>query len=110
MEVSALNEKIIFQRNEIVTDNIGNHTNVWREYYSCFSTISGESGTEKNAEGTILDDVDIGFTVRWCEQISRVNSLEFRIIFHDEIYNIILVDHLNFKKKAVKFKCQKVRI
>lgn len=32
-----------------------------------------------------------------------------RFIFRDEIYVITNVDHMNFKKKCLKFSCRKVR-
>ena len=43
MKVSLLNEKILFQKNSVVSDTIGNRENVWEDYYSCFATIGGES-------------------------------------------------------------------
>ncbi|MCD8337050.1 MAG: head-tail adaptor protein, partial [Lachnospiraceae bacterium] len=42
MEVALLNVKVTFQKHEVVTDDIGNHTNDWTDYYSCFATVSGE--------------------------------------------------------------------
>lgn len=47
MEVALLNVRITFQKNEVVTDAIGNHKNRWTDYYSCHATVSGESGSEK---------------------------------------------------------------
>ena len=32
-----------------------------------------------------------------------------RIIFDNEAYNIVSINHMNFKKKLLKFKCEKVR-
>ena len=29
--------------------------------------------------------------------------------FNDEIYNIVAVDHMNYKKKCIKFRCRKAR-
>ena len=41
MDVAMLNERVVFQKNELVTDRIGNHTNEWNDFYSCAATISG---------------------------------------------------------------------
>ena len=109
MKVSFLNEKILFQKSTVVSDAIGNRKNAWEDYYSCYATISGESGSETNAAGMTVEEVDITFTVRWCKLVSLVHSAGYRIIFHDEIYNIRVVDHMNYKKKSIKMKCQKVR-
>ena len=38
MKVSLLNEKILFQKNAVVSDVIGNRKNAWEDYYSCFAT------------------------------------------------------------------------
>ena len=45
MNISNLNVRIRFQKNAVVIDKIGNHTNEWQDYYSCYATVSGETGT-----------------------------------------------------------------
>ena len=109
MKVSLLNEKILFQKNSVVSDVIGNRKNVWEDYYSCFATIGGESRNEKAEAGQTIDDVGITFTVRYCSQLVDIVSTGFRILFRGEIYNILSVDHMNYKKKSLKFRCEKVR-
>lgn len=84
MEIALLNVKVTFQKNSVVSDTIGNRKNVWEDYYTCHATVSGEGGQEKAAAG-------------------------FRILFGGEIYNISAVDHMNYKKKALKFRCEKAR-
>ena len=51
MNVAMLNERVTFQKNEVVTDRIGNHTNAWTDYYTCTATISGENGREEEDTG-----------------------------------------------------------
>ena len=109
MEISLLNEKILIEKSEVVSDEIGNRKNIWNPYYECFATIGGERGKENATAGVVNDESDITFTIRWCKKASLIKSTSHRIIFHDELYDIVSVDHLNFKKKALKFKCRKVR-
>lgn len=112
MDIAALNVKILLQKNETVSDKIGNRANTWNDYYPCHATVSGEgstAGMEAAAGGTVADRADISFTVRSCRKTEAVTSTGYRILFGGEIYNILAVDHLNFKKKAVKFKCEKER-
>ena len=109
MKVALLNEKILFQKNSVVSDTIGNRKNVWEDYYSCFATIGGESRNEKSESGQTIDDVGITFTVRYCSQLVDIVSTGFRILFRGEIYNILSVDHMNYKKKSLKFRCEKAR-
>lgn len=109
MKISLLNEKILIQKAVVKADVIGNRKNAWEDYLTCFATISGESGKEVSTAGTTVEDADIAFTVRWCGDISEVNSTGYRIVFRNEIYNILLIDHMNYKKKSIKLKCRKVR-
>ena len=109
MEISLLNVRITIQKQEIVVDEIGNHTNDWKDYFSCHATVSGEGGTETSVAGVTVDDSDLSFTVRYNRKISAVDVLGYRIVFGDGIYNILAIDHMNYKRKCMKFKCQKVR-
>lgn len=109
MKVSLLNEKILFQKSAVISDAIGNRKNVWKDYYSCFATIGGEGGNEKAEAGQTTDEANITFTVRYCSQLVDTMSTELRILFRGEIYNILSVNHMNYKKKSLKFRCEKVR-
>lgn len=109
MKVSLLNEKILFQKSAVVSDAIGNHKNEWEDYYSCFATIGAEGGNEKSEAGQTVDGASITFTVRCCSQLVDIVSTGFRILFRGEIYNILSVDHMNYKKKSLKFRCEKAR-
>lgn len=112
MEVSLLNIMVAFQKNTVETDSIGNRTNSWADYYSCHAAVSGEAGkqtSETDVAGMTADHSDISFTVRWCKKVSVIDSTGYRILFENEIYDILAVDHMNYKKKCVKFKCRKAR-
>ena len=112
MEVSLLNVKITFQKNAVEVDGIGNHKNTWADYYSCHATVSGEAGrqtSESEVAGTVADGSDVSFTVRYCKKASVMDSTEYRVVFDGGIYDIVAIDHMNYKKKCLKFKCRKVR-
>ena len=109
MEISLLNVKVTFQKNSVVADDIGNRRNVWEDYYTCHATVSGEGGNEKAAAGLTVVDSDIAFTIRFCKRAAEVTADGFRIRFDGEVYNIVSVDHMNYRKKALKFRCEKAR-
>lgn len=90
-------------------DGIGNHTNRWADYFVCRATVGGEGGTEKAVAGTTVEDADISFTVRFCRAAESVSSSGFSIVFREELYDILAIDHLNYKKRALEFRCRKVR-
>ena len=109
MEITLLNTRITFQKNAVVTDKIGNRTNAWTDFYSCYATVSGEGGSEEVAAGIVVEHSDVSFTVRWCKAAAAVTSTGYRITMNGEIYNILAVDHQNYKRKSLKFRCQKER-
>ena len=112
MEVAAMRSKVTFQKNETGIDKYGNHKNAWTDYYTCFATIGGEglaSSKEEQVAGTTVEDLSMSVTVRFCSKAAAITSTGYRVIFMDEIYNIENIDHLNFKKKALKYMCRKER-
>ena len=109
MDIAAMNVRGTFQKNETVTDQYGNHKNVWTDYFTCYATISGENGQEQAVVGETVENTDMNVTVRYCSETAVVTSTGYRILFAGELYNILAIDHLNFKKRALKFKCRKER-
>lgn len=112
MNVSLMNEKVTFQKNTVIMDSIGNHKNGWEDFYTCHATIGGEGlagSKEKEEAGTLVDDVEMTVTIRYCRKASEIGSTTHRLMFRDEIYDITNADHMNFKRKCLKFSCRKVR-
>lgn len=112
MDVAALRSKVTFQKNETVTDKYGNHKNVWTDYHTFFATIGGEglaSSREEQAAGTTVEDFSMTVTVRYCRKTAGINSTGHRVMFMGEIYNIVNIDHMNFRKRSLKFTCRKER-
>ena len=109
MDIALLNQKVTFQRSEVVSDEIGNRKSGWADYFTCHATISGEGGDEVYAAGTVVDKADMAVTVRYCRKTASVTPVGYRLIHNGEAYNILAVDHLNYKRKAIKFKCKKER-
>lgn len=107
MNIALMNEKITIQKSQVVTDTIGNHKKAWVPFYSCAATVGGESGREKEAAAVTEDKFDISFTIRSCKLANAVTSDGYRILFRDDAFNIISVDHMNFKHKSIKFRCRK---
>lgn len=107
MDIALLNVRITVQKNSVVVDSIGNHKNVWADWYSCYATVSGESPSESTDAGVIVDNSKLDFTLRWCGKVSEMTSTGFRVMYNDEIYDILGIDHMNFRKKSVKVKCQR---
>ena len=109
MNIALMNSVITFQQNVAETDSIGNHIDAWTDYFTCHATVSGESGGESSPAGATVDNAEIDFTTRWYSILSVVEPTGFRILFGEDIFNIVSVDHMNYKRKSLKFRCEKVR-
>ncbi len=109
MDIAAMNVRVAIQKNEAITDKYGNHKNAWTDYFSCYATISGETGQEQAVVGETVENTDMNVTVRYCRETAAVTSTKFRLVFMGEVYDILAVDHLNFKRHGLKFRCRKVR-
>ena len=110
MNISRLNTRITFQENAIVTDEIGNHLNTWKDYYSCYATASTKVGvTEGEAAAQTVAQEKLDFTVRYCKEVSKIEPGTHRIILADRVYNIISMDDMAFKHRSLKFHAELVR-
>lgn len=107
MDIAAMNKKVDFLRLEPTTDKYGNHRNIWQKVFTMSATISGENGTETSEAGSTVPKTSFSITVRYCENTAQVTSDGFRIQLDGAQYNILSVDHLNYKKHALKFLCSK---
>lgn len=109
MDIAGLNVRILIQKNETVTDRIGNHKSVWKDYYACWATCSNQTGEESDTAGQTLEEDRMDFTVRYCSETAAVVSTKYRIILNGRIYNIQHVDDMAFKRRSLKFHAVLVR-
>ena len=108
MKISLLNERILIEKSKVRPDSIGNRKNIWIPYFSCWATISSESPMEQTSSGVVWDESKIDFSIRYCRELSKLTSTGFRVLFHDCIYEILGIDHMNYKKKSIKLHCRRV--
>ena len=109
MKIAAMRIRITFQKHEVVTDEIGNHTNAWVDYFSCYATaVEKDSGEEEVAGQTVVNE-RVDFTIRYCSEVSAIVPDKFRIVYQDRIYNIRSVSDMGFKKKSLKMHTQRER-
>ncbi len=109
MEISALNVRITIQKTEITADEVGNRLNAWIDHHSCYATISEETGQEKVADVGVVENECMNFNIRYCKAVSEITATEYRVLFQGEIYNILGINHMNYKKKSLKLRCQRAR-
>lgn len=109
MIVSLLNVRLTLQMSEDSFDETKNHSNIWTDYYSCYATVTEETGNEKTTEVGIVENDYMNFTIRYCKALENISTTEYRVMFQGDIYDIIGINHMNFKKKCLKLRCKRAR-
>ncbi len=102
MHISALNVRILIQKSGIEKDDIGNETNRWTDYYSCYATASTKGGDEAEDAAAVVPSLKVCFTVRYSSETSKITADGYRILLKDRIYNILYIDDMAFKHKSLK--------
>jgi len=88
MEIGTLNQRITFLENCVVTDEIGNHTVVWDEAFSCWAKVTLKASSEHTDAGVTKETQTLEFLIRqsqhWMPSVTGN-----RILFQGNIYDII---------------------
>lgn len=108
MNVVDFNLRILIQKSDVISDEIGNRKNEWTDYYSCWAAANEASGTETAEAGVTVEHFPIVFTVRDCKKIRSMDTVKYRIVFKNDFFNIISIDHCDFKGETVKIHCERV--
>lgn len=106
MHIARLSERIMFQKNVAVVDKYRNHTNTWKDYYTCHAYACTYQTDREDGNPVIREDQTISFEVRYCSELKELDSIHFRVLFHGDVYNIQSVDMMNYQHKTIKVRCK----
>lgn len=104
MNIAGLRAKVTFQRNELTTDEYGNHRNTWTDFFTCWATVGSQRGSESDGE-VITPTESLVFTCRWCSELDSVTSTAYRIVCDGRVYDIVYVNPMGFRHNSIKFTC-----
>ena len=105
--ISRFNERITFQKNSVMVDQYGNHKSAWTDYYSCRAYVS--TWQKEETEGSVTNEERaVTFEVRYCSELAGVSSDKYQVVFRGEAYNILSVDMMNYQKKTIRLKAERV--
>lgn len=104
MQAGLYRTKVVIQQKTITQDEIGNEISTWANYKTCWCYANGLSGREYWEAAVIHQENTVEFVFRWHPYLDQVNTTEYRILFNNQIYNINLIDNIQFKNKTVKMK------
>lgn len=109
MNIGMLRTRITIEKNETIIDRYANHHSEWTPHFSCWATVStsGQTMEEKEVAAHTVDQERLDVTVRYSSETACVNSKEYRIRINEQIYDIINVNDMGFKKECRKFQVKK---
>ena len=96
MEIGTLNQRITILEHRTVIDEIGNHTAVWDEAFSCWAKVTLKASAEHTDAGVTKETQKLEFLIRqsrnWMPSVTGN-----RILFQGNIYDItgITLDYLH---------------
>ena len=64
MEIGTLNQRITFLEHRTVIDEIGNHTAVWDEAFSCWAKVTLKASAEHTDAGVTKETQTLEFLIR----------------------------------------------
>lgn len=104
MDSGAYRSIVTFQKYVKGYDDIGNTTDQWQNYKRAYAYVNGLSGAEYWEAANTHQENTVEFVFRWKSFFDEMNTKQFRILFKGQIYDINLIDNLQFRNKTVKIK------
>ena len=107
MHAGAYRHKIEIQKNAPYQDSIGNPKSNWEKFREIYAYVNGLSGNEYWEAAVVHAEKTLDIVTRWKPFFKDMNSKNYRVIFENEVYNIVSIDNIQFKNNTVKMRVQK---
>jgi len=104
--IARKNVRITFQKNEVYSDKYKNRLQRWTDYFSCAAYVNTYTAQE-DGEVVTTEEKSVAFEVRWCPELAAVTSTGYRVLFGEEVYDILSIDPLNYQRRELRFTCRK---
>lgn len=104
MDSGAYRNLITIQKYIEGFDEIGNPSREWQDYKRDYAYVNGLSGREYWEAANVNQENTVEFVFRWKPFFDAMNTRQYRLIFKGRIYNINLIDNIQFGNKTVKIK------
>lgn len=104
MDSGAYRNIVTIQKYVEGFDDIGNPSNEWRDYTNAYAYVNGLSGREYWEAANVNQENTVEFVFRWKPFFDTMNTKQYRLVFRGSIYNINLIDNIQFRNKTVKIK------
>lgn len=104
MVLGEWKERITIQKSIPGNDSAGNHVLSWEDYYTCSVYVNNLSGKEYWEAAQVNAQKDIYFIIRYCSEVSVMDTEHYRILFRGQIYNITFLDNVKYQNKTLKIR------
>lgn len=95
-------ERITIQKSTLGNDSAGNHVLSWEDYYTCYAYVNNLSGKEYWEAAQVNAQKDLYFIIRYCSEVSAMDTEHYRILFRGQVYNITFLDNVKYQNKTLK--------
>lgn len=95
-------ERITIQKSTLGNDSAGNHVLSWEDYYTCWAYVNNLSGKEYWEAAQVNAQKDIYFIIRYCSEVSAMDTEHYRILFRGQVYNITFLDNVKYQNRTLK--------
>lgn len=104
MDSGAYRSLVTIQQYVSGFDDIGNPSEEWQEYKTCYAYVNGLSGREYWEAAVVHGENTVEFVFRWKPFFDSINTKQYRLLFNGGIYDITSIDNIQFRNKTVKIK------
>ena len=102
--IELMRERITIQKSSTKTDKTGNHMLVWEDYYA--NNLSGKEYWEAKQ---VNAETELDFIIRYCSEVSGLDTEHYRIVFRGRFYNITFVDNVQYRNKSVRIRAALIK-
>lgn len=104
MDSGAYRSLVTIQQYVSGFDDIGNPSEEWQDYKTCYAYVNGLSGREYWEAAVVHGEDTVEFVFRWKPFFNSMNTKQYRLLFNGGIYDITSIDNIQFRNKTVKIK------
>lgn len=104
MDSGAYRSLVTIQQYVSGFDDIGNPSEEWQDYKTCYAYVNGLSGREYWEAAVVHGENTVEFVFRWKPFFDSMNTKQYRLLFNGGIYDITSIDNIQFRNKTVKIK------
>lgn len=103
-EIGTLNQRITIQKKETITDSIGNQSEKWTDFFSCWAEVREIQGREYYDARQVNMEKTLNFKIRYCKKLENLNSTDYRISFKGNCFDISTANNVSFGNQFIKIK------